>query len=135
MTSVERGGHAKLERRALVAESLSTVTRLMAQLEAALERESGAAPIDRQGALREAVRAVLPIAVRTAGFDVTLATGHDPKHAVRVRHGVEGVTVALLTAAPPRTDRDGDPTSTAAQLAALLRSGRSVVLGSDGGAL
>src|SRR5450755_2801528 len=67
------------DRRRAAAERLSAAADVSTRLEAALDRpvepERTASPIDPDGVLRAAIRALLPLAYRIDGFEVTVSLG------------------------------------------------------------
>jgi hypothetical protein len=119
---------ARIERRAAVAESLSEIVRVMERLDVAFETASVAGPVDPGGDLRAAARAVLPVAAKIPGFDVTVAAGRHGGWAVRVRNRPDGVTAALSAPGAAGQPAESGPagSTVVTQLAELLR-------GSDGG--
>jgi hypothetical protein len=71
---------------------------------AAAERLSKVADIARglddvDGTLRASVRALVPLASRTDGFDVTVSLGPDHRWAARIRRDGDGVTAELVAGA------------------------------------
>src|SRR5664280_1348107 len=101
------------DRRRAAAERLSAAANLTTQLEAALdapeEQQRSAAPIDPDGVLRAAVRVLLPLAYRTAGFEVTVSLGPDHEWAARLSIGPSGPVAELV----PGAGRAGNGARTA----------------------
>lgn len=82
--------------------------------------------VDPDGTLRASIRALLPLAYRSPGFDVTVSLGPEHHWAARVRHTPDGVTADLVPGAGRSSGRLEVTTSeaeVAAELASWLWSG------------
>jgi hypothetical protein len=88
------------DRRRAVAERLSIAADLKSRLDAAVdlpvEQSRSTSPIDPDGVLRAAIRALLPLAYRTDGFDVTVSLGPDHAWAAHLSKGPGGLVAELL---------------------------------------
>lgn len=121
------------DRRRAVAERLARTAGVAEQLETTLsvpDDEVATSSADPDGVLRSAVRALLAVAYRTPGFDVTVALGPANQWAAHIVHGPEGVTAELIDPRPPAPERaaapprqGGSPESAIAELAAWLWTG------------
>jgi hypothetical protein len=122
------------DRRRAAAERLSKTDQISQRLDAVVEGPTGVggptAPIDPDGTLRSAIRALLPLAYRVDDFDVTVSLGPDHRWAARIRRTSDGVSAELLAvpagpggsvgaAAGPGT---GQVTASEAEIAAELAS-------------
>ena len=88
------------DRRRAAAERLSVAADLKTRLDAAVdlpaEHAPAASPIDPDGVLRAAIRALLPLAYRTDGFDVTVSLGPDHEWAAHLSKGARGLIAELV---------------------------------------
>jgi hypothetical protein len=118
------------DRRRAAAERLSAAADLSVRLDAALdpppEQERSTSPIDPQGVLRSAIRALLPLAYRTEGFEVTVSLGPDHAWAARLSMEPTGL-MAQLVPGLGRQDRNALPGMTSMSGA----SGPHVVVGTS----
>jgi hypothetical protein len=107
-----------VDRREAVSRRLAATAQLLARIEEALSGTAadaaaiadagqsssfsfpdvpdGDVPIDPDGSLRAAVRAVIGVAQREVGFDLRLSTGPDHEWALRLHHGEIGLTAQLV---------------------------------------
>jgi hypothetical protein len=126
------------DRRRAAAERLSRDADLTHRIEAAVAVPAPdvvtTAPIDPDGVLRSAVRALVPIAHRTEGFDVRVSLGPEHRWAVHVRREGDGVSadlvpVALVAAAAGvegGAGRSASEAEIAADIASLVWAGGAV---------
>ncbi|HEX2808367.1 MAG TPA: hypothetical protein VHN80_19560 [Kineosporiaceae bacterium] len=88
------------DRRRAAAERLSVAADLKTRLDAAMdlpvEQAQSTSPIDPNGVLRAAIRALLPLAYRTDGFDVTVSLGPDHEWAAQLSRGPQGLVAELV---------------------------------------
>jgi hypothetical protein len=88
------------DRRRAAAERLSVAADLKTRLEAAVdipaEHTRSTSPIDPDGVLRAVIRALLPLAYRTDGFDVTVSLGPDHQWAAQLSKGPGGLVAELV---------------------------------------
>lgn len=94
--------------------------------------EASARAVQTERVLRSSVEALLALASRTPGFDVTVTVnapgGHDPGAAVRIRYTHEGLVAHRLTARGKAAAREEvgsvyDESEVASELASMLWSG------------
>jgi hypothetical protein len=123
------------DRRRAAAERLSKTADIAQQLDAAVkvtpegvpsEAVGEPGPVDPDGTLRASIRALLPLAYRSSGFDVTVSLGPEHHWAARLRHDPDGVTAELVPGAGRSPDHHQVTTAqgeVAAELAAWLWSG------------
>lgn len=120
------------DRRRAAAERLSKTADITRRIEAVVSVPAqdapdvvADAPIDPDGTLRASIRALIPIAHRTEGFDVTVSLGPAHLWAARVRRDGDGVNAELV----PGSGRRGgavfadDERRVASELATLLWAG------------
>lgn len=124
------------DRRRAAAERLSRAAQISQRLDAVVGGPStnvaAVVPIDPDGTLRAAIRALIPLAHRVDDFDVTISLGPSHHWAARIRRGPDGVAAELVPGAG-RGDQagfaDADTAASeaeiAAELAALLRAGKA----------
>jgi hypothetical protein len=88
------------DRRRAAAERLSVAAELKTRLDAAVdlpvEQSRSTSPIDPDGVLRAAIRALLPLAYRTDGFEVTVSLGPDHEWAAQLSKGPGGLVAELV---------------------------------------
>jgi hypothetical protein len=101
-TAFGRGsGPSLAERREAAQRRLTSMAQTSGAVEAALgrfdDRVMALGAVDAGGSARESVRALLGVACRLPGYDVTLAADGVR---VRVRHTAAGLDVAVAAAAP-----------------------------------
>ena len=126
------------DRRQAAAERLSRTAQISQRLDAVVEAPSGTAapsapddPVDPEGTLRSAIRALIPLAYRSKDFDVTVCLGPDHRWGVRVRRGPDGVSAELVpvpggsagAAGPEKGQSAASEAEIAAELATLLWTG------------
>lgn len=146
-TIIAGRGTSYADRRRAAAERLSKTANITQRLEAAVAVPAteaadvviDAEPIDPDGTLRASIRALIPIAHRIEGFDVTVSLGPAHRWAVSIRRGPDGVIADLVPGAGagagaagtgrgpgvPRTSVQTGPSEAeiVAELAALLWNG------------
>ena len=92
------------DRRRAAAERMSVAADLDSRLAAAVDCPGDGAPsrsrIDPDGVLRAAIRALLPLAYKTEGFDVTVSLGPDHAWSARLIMTSSGLQAHLLPSSP-----------------------------------
>lgn len=102
--SIVLGGRTSYaDRRRAAAERLSTTAEITQRLDTVIEVTGAEAesagpsvPIDPDGTLRAAVRALLPLAYRTDDFDVAVSLGPGHRWAARIRRSGSGICTELI---------------------------------------
>jgi hypothetical protein len=118
------------DRRRAAAERLSKTADITRRIEAVVSVPApdvvSEAPIDPDGTLRASIRALLPVAHRSEGFDVTVSLGPDHWWAARIRKDGDGVSAEIVPGTgrgPGRIVFAEDESRVASELATLLWSG------------
>ena len=125
-----RAAAERLSKTADITQRLDAAVTVPAATSAAADVASGTRPIDPDGTLRASIRALIPVAHRTEGFDVTVSLGPSHQWAARIRRGPDGVTAdlvpgpaRLLGAPRPGVETGLSEAEIVAELAALLWNG------------
>jgi hypothetical protein len=118
------------DRRRAAADRLSKTADLTRRIEAAVTVPAPdvatGVPIDPDGTLQASIRALIPLAYRTEGFDVTVSLGPDHRWAARVRRDEDGVSAELIPGDGRRAGKitfAADERRVASELASLLWAG------------
>lgn len=94
------------DRRRAAAARLSQTADLARRLEAAVTAPEpdvvATAEIDPDGTLRACLRALMPLAHRTEGFDVTVSLGTAHRWAAHIHRDLDGVSAELVPGPGPR---------------------------------
>ena len=122
-----RRARSYADRREAAADRLSMADELLSGLEAQVEQVTATGiAVDPDGVLVGAVSALIPLALRTDGYDVVVSLGPDHAWGARLRRTGDRLHAELLTGAepaPPPSAPSNAEAGVAAALADLVRSG------------